>query len=823
MSAASGAAGRRPCLDSGVVRALQSARIAVRSGDIPGILARVARGGTAVAVALAVIAGALALAAFARADGDPGSDVLLAQNLFIGYDSGIGVAQQEQLGKLLDATAKAGAPVRVAIIARADDLGAVSALWRKPHQYAAYLGTELSLTYPGRLLVVMPNGLGFYWAAKRGQVAKIARQLSGVVPVSSSPTALIAATDAAVQRIGAATSSSVPTPGVSKAPVASPTSLGNLSRKNAPAPLEIRGGGTNQTLLAFALLAIGATVVLMARPFIRRQPWHPKNALMSAPLALLAVVLVALSQSGSTPVVQSGTLQTNANLDPGTVPRPVRTSPGFTLTDETGRKVSLADYRGKVVILSFIDAECQTICPLTSTAMLDAKEALGSAGKDVQLLAVNANWRSIQVDDVLNYTDLHGMTGRWHFLTGSLPQLSRVWSEYGLNEYALARAQKLDTKVIDHVDETFVIDPQGRLRDVYQTGTSYAAIPQLGQLLADDESRLLPSHPSVATHYAYGQIRGVSPAESASVPRLGGGRVTLGPGRPHLYLFFATWDAQSTPIAAWLELLNRYQRAARDSGLPPLTAVDEASVEPSPTALAKFISSLGRPLSYPVALDETGRIADGYHVQGEPWFVLTSASGGSPWYREVYTEGWPTLKELERDVRGALSNVPTKPVSRREAETELTGSPAPLAALHAQASRVLSGGQTALDARIKGLRGYPVVVNVWGSWCPPCQAEFKLFTRASAQYGRKVAFLGSDTNEPTSSDGQQFLDHHYVSYPSYETTPQSMQSLLVGGLESTPTTIFISPTGTVTHIADGQYGSQGALDQDVEQYALGGR
>ena len=167
--------------------------------------------------------------------------------------------------------------------------------------------------------------------------------------------------------------------------------------------------------------------------------------------------------------------------------------------------------------------------------------------------------------------------------------------------------------------------------------------------------------------------------------------------------------------------------------------------------------------------------------------------------------------------------MPTKPISERAAQADLTGSPTPLATLHAQASRVLGGGQNALDARIRGLHGYPVIVNVWGSWCPPCQAEFKLFARASAQYGRKVAFLGSDTNEPSSSDGQQFLDHHYVSYPSYETTPQSMQSLLVGGLESTPTTIFVTPAGTITHIADGEYRSQGALDQDIEQYALGGR
>ncbi len=776
-----------------------------------------------VAVLLGVAACTVATTVAARADGDPGSDVLLAQNLFTGYDSGIGIAQQVQLGKLLDARAKSGAPVRVAIIAHADDLGADTPLWGKPQGYAAFLGDELSLTYRGPLLVVMPNGVGFYWAAKLKAVQHIADSLSGVVPGSSAPPALIAATRIAVRRVEAAVPASGPTPGNSKGAIASPTSPSHISSPNASAPLEISRAGTNQTLLAFAVLALVAVVVLMARPLVRRQPWRPKYALMSAPLALVAVVLVVLSQNGSTPVVQAGTLQTNPNLDPGTVPHPVRASPGFTLTDETGRRVSLSDYRGKVVILSFIDAECQTICPLTSTAMLDAKEALGGAGKDVQLLAVNANWRSIQVEDVLNYTNLHGMVGRWHFLTGSLPQLGRVWTEYGLNEYALAKTQKLDTNLIDHVDETFVIDPQGRLRNVYQTGTSYAAIPQLGQLLAHDASRLLPSHPRVASRYSYGQIRGVSPSQSVSVPRLGGGRVTLGPGSPHLYLFFATWDTQSTPIAAQLELLNRYERASRGSGLPPLTAVDEASVEPSSTALPKFIASLTHPLSYPVALDETGRIADGYQVQGEPWFVLTSPSGGSPWYREVYTEGWPTLKELERDVRGALSNVPTKPVSRREAETELTGSPAPLASLHAQASRVLSGGQPALDARIRGLRGYPVVVNVWGSWCPPCQAEFKLFTQASAQYGKKVAFLGSDTNEPSASDGQQFLHQHYVSYPSYETTPQSMQSLLVGGLEGTPTTIFISPTGKITYVAPIQYTSQGELDQDIEQYALSGR
>ena len=773
----------------------------------------------ALALAVSLVMCLLAITAVAHADGDPGSDVLLDQNLFAGSDSGISIPQQEQLGRLLDATAQAGAPVRVAIIAHPDDLGSVPQLWDRPQYYAGYLATELSLTYPGRLLIVMPHGLGFYWWAKQGQIRRVADALSSIVP-GSSPSAQLAATRTAVKRIEASAGVDAGASAHAIAPASTPAAAS--PRTTGPA-VETFGSGTNRTLLLLALVAIVAAVTLVARPLVRRQPWGPRNALMSAPVALLAVVLVVLSQNGSGPVVQSGTLASNPNLDPGSAPSPVRAAPGFTLTDETGRTIRLDQYRGKVVILSFIDSECQTICPLTSTAMLDAQRALGAAGKDVQLLAVNANWKSIQVDDVLNYTELHGMSGRWHFLTGSLSQLNRVWSAYGLNEYALEEKQHLNTTMINHVAATFVIDPEGRLVRTYQTQASYAAIPQLGQLLAQEASRLLPSHPSVDAHYAYGQIHGVSPAQTVSVPRLGGGRLTLGPGRAHLYLFFATWDAQTTSIAAELDLLNRYDRDARSYGLPFLTAIDEASVEPSPAALPDFIRTLARPLSYPVALDETGRIADGYQVQGEPWFVLTSASGGTPWYREIYTQGWPRLSQLEAGVRGALSNVPTEPIGEREAEADLRGSPAPLSALHAQAGKVLSGGQTALDARIKALHGYPVVVNVWASWCGPCQAEFKLFARASAQYGKRVAFLGSDNQEPSPSDGRQFLDQHYVSYPSYETTPQSMQSLLVGGLQGTPTTIFYSPSGKLIHIFIDQYTSQAALDQDIVTYALGGR
>ena len=146
----------------------------------------------------------------------------------------------------------------------------------------------------------------------------------------------------------------------------------------------------------------------------------------------------------------------------------------------------------------------------------------------------------------------------------------------------------------------------------------------------------------------------------------------------------------------------------------------------------------------------------------------------------------------------------------------LAGSPPTLTALHAQAGRLL-GPEPALTTELKLLRGYPVVINAWASWCAPCRAEFTLFGAASARYGRRVAFLGSDMND-SSTDARRFLAQHPVSYPSYQSTTGALRSLAV--LEGLPTTIFLAASGRVVFVHTGQYQTQATLDQDIERYAL---
>ncbi len=774
-----------------------------------------ARALAAVALALAVAGPTGGLTPRALADGDPGSDVLVDQNLFAPADLGLSATQQEQLGSLLDSADAHGSPVRVAIIASQFDLGAIPSLWGRPQVYARYLGIELSLAYRGRLLIVMPAGFGLNWPghAIAPALAALAR-----IKVGSGRAELLAAAESGVRTL-IAEHGTGPSPGGSPAVSRrAPAVAGVGARSPALTGVESSSAstGSGQTadsavgliaaiLVALGALAAGGRVALARRRSggARSGDWRraaPRLAVLLA--GAIAIPLLVLGLEGSRSTSSASTF--SPFLDPGTPLQGV--APDFTLSDQFGRSVSLRSFRGRVVILAFNDSECTTVCPLTTRAMLDAKAMLGPAAARVQLLGIDANPASISLEDVWQYSALHGMLHAWRFLTGTLPQLEHVWREYAV-------AAAIEHGEVTHTPALFMIGPTGRQERVYLTQMNYASIGQLGTLLAREASSLLPGHPRVRSALSYATIPGVPPTSSASIPAAGGGRIHLGPGHgPHLYLFFATWDREITSLAGQMARLDAYAASAPRAGLPPLTAIDEGSVEPSAAAVDAFLSAFPRPLRYPVGVDWTGRVADGYEVQGAPWFVLVSSSGQILWYSQISTAGWPSRALLTREVRSALARAPRLHLTERQIRAQLAGSPAPLAALHDQADQVLGGGERALAARIRALRGYPIVINAWASWCTPCRAESALFASASAYFGRSVAFLGADTDD-AAGDARGFLHQHPLSYPSYEATTGSLRSIAV--IEGLPTTIFLDPRGRVVYVHTGQYASLGTLESDV--------
>src|SRR5205807_10545584 len=147
------------------------------------------------------------------------------------------------------------------------------------------------------------------------------------------------------------------------------------------------------------------------------------------------------------------------------------------------------------------------------------------------------------------------------------------------------------------------------------------------------------------------------------------------------------------------DLARQLRSLIRYSGSTPLTLVDEGSVEPSPSALPRFLRGLQ--LNPPVAVDRSCRIADGYEVQDQPWFVLTSASGRFLWYYDVSTAGWLSPGSLAAHVRAAFAHAAKTAPTAAAAAAALSAPPAPPPPLPPQPGRV-QGPTPALPDRLGG-------------------------------------------------------------------------------------------------------------------------
>ncbi len=164
-------------------------------------------------------------------------------------------------------------------------------------------------------------------------------------------------------------------------------------------------------------------------------------------------------------------------------------------------------------------------------------------------------------------------------------------------------------------------------------------------------------------------------------------------------------------------------------------------------------------------------------------------------------------------------STPRSNLTVAQMRARLRGSPAVLEALHEQAGQVLSGGLPALRRRLASLRGRPIVINKWASWCQPCRTEFGAFQAVSVARGRQVAFLGIDSGDTSRSAALAFLRSFPVSYPSYY-DPSGQVGLTIAESGFTPVTVFIDPSGG-EFIHQGPYPTAAKLERDVQRYALG--
>ncbi len=191
--------------------------------------------------------------------------------------------------------------------------------------------------------------------------------------------------------------------------------------------------------------------------------WRLASRLSVVTLAALVVIIVAVlgtraggltsNASNLTPAANSSGLQ---GTDLGGVP-----APNFRLTDQFGRPVSLAQFKGKPVVLTFLYTHCPDQCPLTAEKLHAVMLSLGSDAQRVGVVAVSTDPKRDTTAAALNFSQVHRMQNYWHYLLGTESELSPVWSSYSV--YAAPTPTSTGGSVA-HTTAVYVIDKQGRER-----------------------------------------------------------------------------------------------------------------------------------------------------------------------------------------------------------------------------------------------------------------------------------------------------------------------------------------------------------------------
>jgi protein SCO1 len=469
---------------------------------------------------LVTAAGALAPAP-ARADGDPASDVLVSQSLFLPYDAGVSRSRQARLQALLGAAGRAGLPIRVAMIPSEYDLGSVGVLWRNPRTYARFLGVELSLTYTGRLLVAMPDGFGIDWPGH--STAAAYKALNGV-PIGTGGAGLVGATEDAIRRLAAAEHIPIPSSASSSHTPAAHLSAGSSRPSSGRSPTSDSLALSAIVLLALALLAAvgGVLVVRRARTLapartanpapadpapVVRTPVVPASAVPAtadpAPvgpqatgsltrLRLSVVALAALciglgvavvfvtdarhtdgqdivlsTGASASPGASTGTAGSSGGEGPVAWPAGQRPAPDFQLTDQNGRAVSPANYRGRPVIVTFIDPLCRKLCPLAGKVLSQAVQQLPATRRPA-IIAVSVDIYADTHSDLEEDYRRWSLVPQWQWAVGSPSRLASVWKRY-YAEVQVETKHIAGTTVhyINHSEVAYLLDGRGYERRLF--------------------------------------------------------------------------------------------------------------------------------------------------------------------------------------------------------------------------------------------------------------------------------------------------------------------------------------------------------------------
>ena len=364
--------------------------------------------------------------------------------------------------------------------------------------------------------------------------------------------------------------------------------------------------------------------------------------------AVLAVVLFAGVGTGSGRSAAGTVTNTAPGIGPAasglmqlTVvpPASARPAPGLDLVDQHGRRTTLDQFRGKVVIWTLDDDRCTDLCPLFAQTVVAAERDLGAAAKDVVFLAVNANPFYTDPSYVLDWSQRNDLESlpNWFYVTGAPDQLQRTWAAYKVSVVPDTR-----TRSVTHDAVVQFIDPSGRSRAYGYFGEGAVSTAYYAHTMAQMAVDLLPKQeqekvggPDVGSPSTRGATIG-SRAPAFELRPLSGTSAGRPGARDSKPLVLNFW---SSTCAACTEEMPALEQVEKDYGSQvDIVGVDVADPR---SAAAGFARRLG--VTYPLLADPEGATAAGYRVTALPvTFVIEP--GGTILARH---DGALTTSELE--------------------------------------------------------------------------------------------------------------------------------------------------------------------------------
>jgi len=164
---------------------------------------------------------------------------------------------------------------------------------------------------------------------------------------------------------------------------------------------------------------------------------------------LVGVLVFVITHAGATPTLQG--------TDLGGV-----SAPNFSLTDQFGNQISLAQFRGHPVVLTFLYTHCPDTCPLIADKLRLTLTTLAGEAENVGVLAVSTDPQGDTQSAAYQFSQTHHLLNQWHFLIGTASQLQPVWAAYHI--YASAPTPTATGSVVGHSVAIYVLDKQGKER-----------------------------------------------------------------------------------------------------------------------------------------------------------------------------------------------------------------------------------------------------------------------------------------------------------------------------------------------------------------------